>query len=170
LIGANFDGKIDLVRNDESTVDKIIPEKYDGFVISPGPKKPKDSGLSMEIIKYYYSRKPIFGVCLGFQCINEFFGGKTIRSDVPVHGKTSLIKHSGRGIFQNVPSPIMVARYHSLVIKLNSGDFTITSSAENGIIMAFEHNNFPVFGVQFHPESFLTDSGDKMIKNFLGYL
>ena len=162
---------VDVKRNDIENFKKLdICKKYDGVFISPGPKTPKDAGISLDIIKDSYSKIPIFGVCLGMQCINEAFGGATIASPLPLHGKTSVIKHNNKSIFSNIPQNIEVARYHSLIIDGISEDLIVTASTEGGIPMAIEHKQYPVFGVQFHPESFMTQYGDIIIKNFIDLL
>lgn len=152
-------------RNDETINNSDY--QFDILIISPGPKTPNDAGISKEIIKKYYKIKPILGVCLGMQCINEVFGGKTIQSDNPMHGKISHITHTAQGIFKNVPQNIGVARYHSLLIDKVSDELSITALANGKIPMAIQHKKYPVFGVQFHPESFLTQYGNLIMKNFL---
>jgi len=137
------------------------------ILISPGPKDPAHAGISIEVIKSFYDKKPILGVCLGMQCINEAFGGRTVRAPVPVHGKTSIIHHSSQGIFESVPSSFSAARYHSLMILSENPKLVTTAWTGKGVIMGVQVEGHPVFGVQFHPESFLTEYGEIIIKNFL---
>lgn len=152
-------------RNDE----QITPlfREFDKFVISPGPKTPKEAGISKSLIKKFYKTKPILGVCLGMQCINEVFGGQTTCSPLPVHGKTSKIRHCQKGIFKNIPNNIRVARYHSLVINDVPECLDVVARTDDNIPMAIQHKNYDVYGVQFHPESFMTEQGMKMMSNFL---
>ncbi len=145
---------------------KDIDLKFDKLVISPGPKTPKHSGLSNKLIRKFYKEKPILGVCLGMQCINEVLGGKTVPSPLPCHGKTSMLKHNGKTIFKGLPQNIKVARYHSLIAGKIPNSADITAYSQN-LPMAIKHKNYPVFGVQFHPESFMTEHGNKIITNFL---
>ncbi len=167
LIGANFDGKIIVKRNDQIDLDYIYQQNFAGIIISPGPKKPKDALFAKKVISEFYKEIPILGICLGMQCINEVFEGRTIRAPYPVHGKTSLIINYGRNIFSNIPQKIIVARYHSLMVEILSSELSITAQTEDGVIMALEHKSYPLFGVQFHPESFLTEFGNEIICNFL---
>jgi anthranilate synthase component 2 len=164
LILYNFNGKLDVVRNDKLSLEDI--DRYNAIVISPGPKKPKDAIFSNQVINNFYREKPILGVCLGMQIINEVFGGETDKAPYPVHGKTSLIKNNKYGIFSNLPTEFKVARYHSLICRVVSKEFIITAE-KDGIPMAIQHKFYKIFGVQFHPESFLTEFGNEMMKNFL---
>ena len=165
-----FDLDIIVKRADKITVNQAKKLNPDYILISPGPKNPSHAGISKDLIKYFYDKKPIMGVCLGMQCINEVFKGRTVRAPLPVHGKTDMINHNSCGIFQNILSPFPAARYHSLIIEPKNSDLIITAWTNNNIIMGIEHNKYPVFGVQFHPESFLTLYGDILIKNFIGTL
>lgn len=143
---------------------------YDGFdklLISPGPKTPKDAGISNSLVRKFYKSKPILGVCLGMQCINEVFGGKTVHSPLPYHGKISKIQHDGKDIFKNVPQNIEAARYHSLIIDDISPKLDVIAQTDDNIPMAIKHIDYPVYGVQFHPESFMTEHGSIIMKNFL---
>ena len=167
LIGSLIDGEVVVRRNDAIDLDWIREGAFDGLVISPGPKKPKDARLSLEAIQRFYKEKPILGVCLGMQCINDAFGGETVRAPRPTHGKTSRVRHSGDGIFEGVPQGIRVARYHSLTVLPNSPDVVVNARNAEGVIMALRHRSRPTWGVQFHPESFLTEYGDLMVRNFL---
>lgn len=159
---------VDVKRHDIENFAKLdIEAEYDGIVISPGPKAPKDAGISNEIIKNLYTKMPIFGVCLGMQCINEVLGGVTITSPLPVHGKKSPVSHTGNGLFKNVPQNIEVARYHSLIIDKIPDCLNVTARTKDDLPMAIEHKEHAVFGVQFHPESFMTQHGDVILKNFI---
>ena len=152
--------------------DKISPEEADALdpdyiLVSPGPKDPAHAGVSKAIIDRFHTRKPILGVCLGMQCMNEVFGGETVRAPLPVHGKTSLVSHDGQGIFRGVPRDFRAARYHSLMIRPLGERLRTTAWSDDGVIMGVELAGYPVFGLQFHPESFLTDHGPILIRNFL---
>jgi anthranilate synthase/aminodeoxychorismate synthase-like glutamine amidotransferase len=149
-------------------IEKINPEK---IIISPGPGRPQDAGISVEIVKRFSTRTPILGVCLGHQAIGKAFGGEIIRAKKLLHGKTSMIEHDGEGIFQGVKNPFIATRYHSLIIDETSfpKELRITTRAQGeNTIMGVKHKSYPVYGVQFHPESILTAEGKKIIKNFLG--
>jgi len=139
----------------------------DYILISPEPKTPSHTGVSRQMIETFYSKLPILGVCLGMQCINEIFGGRTVRASLPVHGKTSPITHYNTGLFKGIPSPFQAARYHSLVVSPENGELIVTASGPDGIVMGLSHPRFPLHGVQFHPESFLTRHGDMIVNNFL---
>jgi para-aminobenzoate synthetase component 2 len=157
----------DVVRNDEITIEAVRRINPHAVLLSPGPKAPKDSGICIELIKQLGHDTPMLGVCLGHQCIGEAFGGTTIRADEPVHGKASLITHDGSELFTGVPKTFRAGRYHSLVTEVPSGAaLTITARNEDGQIMALQHKTAPVYGVQFHPESVLTEYGLDLISNF----
>ena len=158
---------IDVIRNDKFNIDDLI--KYDKIVISPGPGDPNDAGKCLKIVKKYYNKKPILGICLGHQVIGQAFGGKIIRAKKVMHGKISKITLLQKGIFKNMPPSINATRYHSLIIKNKTLDksFEITAKTHDNIIMAIQHLNLPIFGIQFHPESFKTNNGQKIIDNFL---
>jgi anthranilate synthase/aminodeoxychorismate synthase-like glutamine amidotransferase len=160
---------IKVARNDKIGILDIIEMKPSGIVISPGPGRPEDAGISRQLISYFYKKIPILGVCLGHQCIGEVFGAEIINSGTVVHGKTSLIFHDGRTIFKDLENPFKAARYHSLIIKKSTvpNDFEISARTEGGTIMGIRHRKYRLEGVQFHPESFLTSSGMKLLKNFL---
>lgn len=160
-----FKCEILVIRNNES-LSKIPRGKFDRLIISPGPKTPKDAGISNQLIRKFYKSKPILGVCLGMQCINEILGGKTVHSPLPFHGKTSRLKHNGESIFKGIPQNIKVARYHSLIIDEIPPQLEVIATSQN-IPMAIKHKDYPVFGVQFHPESFMTEYGDQIMTNFL---
>ena len=163
----DYDLEIFVYRADKITVDDAESLKPDYILISPGPKDPSHTGISIPLIKRYHKDLPILGVCLGMQCINEFFGGKTVRAPLPMHGKTSIITHDGNGIFKNVPEKFLGARYHSLMVKPEDEQLTITSTSDDNVIMGLSHPEYPLHGVQFHPESFLTEYGFTIIENFL---
>ena len=140
----------------------------DYLLISPGPKSPTHAGISMPMIEHFYTKIPTLGVCLGMQSINEVFGGKTVRAPLPVHGKKSPVVHNNKGIFEGIPSPFQVARYHSLMIEpAEDSPLEITAHSEDGVIMGVAHSQYPLWGVQFHPESFMTHHGEAMVTNFL---
>ncbi len=163
-----LDQPCEVHRNDKITLQEIEELAPDAIIISPGPRSPKDAGISIDIIKAFGEKTPILGVCLGHQAIAEAYGGKTIRSNTPVHGKSSLIEHNGSAIFQGIPSPFHAGRYHSLMVDLTTSEnLHISARTESADIMAIEHNQHPVFGIQFHPESVLTPEGENLIKNFI---
>lgn len=154
-------------RNDAITLEEIADLSPDRIVISPGPKRPKDAGISKQVIEAFSHRIPLLGVCLGMQCINEVFGGKTIRTPVCVHGKTTSILHHGKGLYQDLPSPFEGARYHSLMVDQVPECLHVESWTQDNIPMGIRHTDFPVVGLQFHPESFLTAHGDELLRNFM---
>ncbi|HEX2600945.1 MAG TPA: aminodeoxychorismate/anthranilate synthase component II [Gemmatimonadaceae bacterium] len=158
-------------RNDEISVDDVGKMGVTRMVISPGPCTPREAGISVEAIRTWGSSIPILGVCLGHQAIGEAYGGKVVRARTLMHGKTSRVTHDGKGIFANVPSPLQVMRYHSLVIETASlpPDLEVVARASDdpSEIHAVRHRRHPVWGVQFHPESILTDSGKEILRNFL---
>ncbi len=156
-------------RNDKvnlSDIEKMAPSK---IVISPGPGRPIDAGISKELIKYFYKKIPILGVCLGHQCIGEVFGAEVINSGIVVHGKTSLIYHDGNTIFSGIKNPFEAARYHSLILKKDTIPpfLEVSAYTKDGIVMGVRHKDYKLEGIQFHPESFLTQSGKKILKNFI---
>ena len=156
-------------RNDEITPDEIIKLKPSFIVISPGPCTPMEAGVSISLIERYCEKIPILGVCLGHQSIGQAFGGKIIHAKQLMHGKTTLISHNDTGVFHNLPNPFTATRYHSLAIEEKSlpDCLEITARAEDGEIMGVLHKDLAIQGVQFHPESFLTEHGHKLLKNFL---
>lgn len=154
-------------RNDALGVSEAGVLDVDAVVISPGPGSPADSGISRAVISTYHRKIPILGVCLGMQCIAGVFGGRVVRAKRVMHGKTSLISHDGAGLFEGVPSPCRVARYHSLAVSDLPGCLEATAFSDDGEIMALRHRESPVWGVQFHPESFLSEYGKAMMMNFL---
>jgi anthranilate synthase component II len=157
------------VRNDEVTIQEIAAMKPDRICISPGPKAPSDAGVSVDVIKEFGGKLPILGVCLGHQAIGEAFGGKIIRAKQVMHGKTSMIAHTGEGVFNGIPSPFTVIRYHSLAIERASLPtcLEVTAWTDDGEIMGVRHKEFDIQGVQFHPESILSEHGHALFKNFL---
>jgi anthranilate synthase/aminodeoxychorismate synthase-like glutamine amidotransferase len=160
---------LEVHRNDKISVEEIARRKPDRVVISPGPCTPQEAGISVELIEKLAGKFPIFGVCLGHQAIGAAFGAKIIRAPKLFHGKTSEIEHNGKGIFRGVPNPLTATRYHSLIVerKSLSRELEITAETRDGIIMGLRHRRYPIDGVQFHPESVLTEAGKKILKNFL---
>lgn len=158
---------ISVFRSDKITVEEVEDRAPDYIVISPGPKDPAAAGISIALILRLYKTIPIFGICLGMQCINEAFGGITVRAPLPMHGKISAVSHTQNGLFKMVASPTTVARYHSLAVERISGELEITARTYDGVIMGLSHRTFALHGVQFHPESFLTEEGFTMVENFL---
>ena len=156
-------------RNDKITLEEIKRLKPDRIVISPGPGSPKDAGVSNEVIRQLGPTVPILGVCLGHQCIGAVFGGKVERNWRLMHGKTSPIYHNGSGVFKGLPNPFEATRYHSLVVKREGFPevLKVTAETKEKEIMGLSHKRFPIFGVQFHPESILTQVGKQLLKNFL---
>jgi anthranilate synthase component 2 len=157
------------VRNDEITLNDIDTLKPDRICISPGPKSPADAGVSVDVLKQFAGKLPILGVCLGHQAIGAAFGGKVVRAKEVMHGKTSLIAHTGEGVFKGLPSPFTVIRYHSLAIERASlpDCLEVTAWTDDGEIMGVRHKEFDIEGVQFHPESILSEHGHALFKNFL---
>lgn len=154
-------------KNDEITlkeIEKLNPKK---IVISPGPKRPEDSGISPQVVQKFYTKIPILGVCLGHQAIGQIFSSKIIHAKKPIHGKVSEVYHTEDVLFSGLQNPFKAARYHSLVVKSVPEEFILTAWTKEKEIMGIQHKKYPLFGVQFHPESFLTDEGDKLMKNFL---
>ena len=165
ILGAD----VTVYRNNEIKVNEISKKKIDKIVISPGPGTPDDAGISMEVIEKFSGKIPILGVCLGHQCIGQVFGGKIVNAKKIMHGKTSKIFHNSSVIFKKIPSPFIATRYHSLVINRETfpDNLEITAWSDDEEIMAVEHKDFPVFGIQFHPESILTIQGMNILKNFI---
>jgi anthranilate synthase component 2/para-aminobenzoate synthetase component 2 len=161
--------KTEVYRNDKISLRIIEEKKPEGIVISPGPGQPKNAGISEQVVEHFASQIPILGVCLGHQCIGEVFGAKIVRAKNLMHGKTSLIYHYGKDIYQGTENPFLATRYHSLIIKNGTlPDCLIrTAWTKKEEIMGIRHKEYPVFGMQFHPESILTEAGKKLLKNFL---
>jgi len=166
---AELGEEVKVVRNDEISVEDIATLNPARICISPGPCSPAEAGISVETIKHYAGKIPILGVCLGHQAIGEAFGGNVIRAQKVMHGKTDLIHHSGAGVFKNLPNPFKVTRYHSLAIEKSSlpSVLEVTATSSDGEIMAVRHRELAVEGVQFHPESILSEHGHALLKNFL---
>jgi anthranilate synthase/aminodeoxychorismate synthase-like glutamine amidotransferase len=158
-----------VVRNDEITVKEALAKKPDAIVISPGPGRPDDAGISKALIEKASGTIPILGVCLGHQCIGEVFGGRVVRADRLVHGKTSAVIHNGRGIFLDVDNPFQATRYHSLIISRDGlpESLSVVAWTPENEIMAVRHQSHETWGVQFHPESILTTHGKELLRNFL---
>ena len=156
-----------VVKHDEITIDEIRRLAPSHIIISPGPKTPHESGISMDVIREFHATTPILGVCLGHQCLGEVFGSKTVPAKQIVHGKRGVIHHDKRGLFQGVPEPFLAARYHSLVVDTLPDNFTLTAWSDDDTIMAMQHTTYPLYGVQFHPESFMTEHGETIMRNFL---
>ena len=163
-------------RNDELTVEEVEALHPDRILLSPGPCTPGEAGILVPLIRYMAGKAPIFGVCLGHQAIGEAFGGNVIRAQNLMHGKTSAVEHDGKGVFAGLPTPLTCTRYHSLIVEEKSlpSELTITArtpeagGSAGSVIMGVRHRTLPIEGVQFHPESVLTEGGHQMIKNFLG--
>jgi anthranilate synthase/aminodeoxychorismate synthase-like glutamine amidotransferase len=165
--------EVEVHRNDKISVEEIARRKPERIVISPGPCTPQKAGISIDLIKYFAGNRPILGVCLGHQAIGAAFGGNVVRARQIMHGKTSQIKHDGKTLFQNAPQPMTATRYHSLIVAEEGlpGELEISAEAREidgtRVIMGLRHRKYPIEGVQFHPESVLTDSGRLLLKNFL---
>lgn len=157
-----------VVRNDEITVRECLGLEPDGILISPGPKRPADAGVSLALIGAMPPDTPLLGVCLGHQCLVEAFGGKTVRAAHPLHGEAREVSHNGQGLFEGIASPMLAGRYHSLIAKLPAeGPLNEVAWSDEGEVMAVSHQKNPWFGIQFHPESLLTSDGMVIIRNFL---
>lgn len=162
--------EVEVRRNDQVTVAEIESQLgYRHIVISPGPGTPRDAGVSGEVVRRLAGRRPILGVCLGHQAIGEVFGGRVVRGPAPVHGKPAIIHHDGRTIFSGVPQEFRAGRYHSLIVERASVPdcLEVSATSADGVIMALRHREWPVEGVQFHPESVLTEHGKALLQNFL---
>ena len=158
-----------VVRNDAVTVDEVRRMDPAAIVLSPGPRTPREAGVSVDLVRELSRDIPMLGVCLGYQAIAAAFGAAIIRAPQPVHGRTSPIGHSGRRLFAGLPNPLVATRYHSLIVEEATlpNDLVVTARTDNGIPMAIEHKQHPLFGVQFHPESVLTESGHQLLGGFL---
>ena len=156
-------------RHDEVDLEGVAALAPDGIVISPGPGTPADAGISRAVIEAFGPRLPLLGVCLGHQCIGEVFGGRVVRAERVMHGKTSWVRHTGAGVLHGLPDPFAATRYHSLVVDRASlpDVLEVTAEAEDGVIMGLRHRTWPIEGVQFHPESVLTPEGGRLLGNFL---
>ncbi len=160
---------VKVVRNDRVTLPELEKMGMSHLVISPGPGRPEGAGISIDAVKAFAGRIPVLGVCLGHQTVGQVFGGKVIHAKKLMHGKSSMIEHSGRGLFEGLPDPFEAIRYHSLVLEKGSlpADLKVTASSEDGEIMGVSHDRFHIEGVQFHPESFGTVGGEAIFENFL---
>jgi anthranilate synthase component 2 len=164
---SGFDVEVIVHRNDAVSLRRIAALDPAWICISPGPRDPVHAGISRAVIRRFGSRVPILGVCLGMQAMNEVFGGRTVTAPVPVHGKRHAIWHDGTGLFAGIPSPFQAARYHSLCVQVRSGALLACARSEDGVIMGLRHASLPLVGVQFHPESFLSEHGGTIARNFL---
>ncbi len=156
-------------RNDAVTVAEALSDDYDAIVLSPGPCTPNEAGICLDLVREGAGTKPIFGVCLGLQAIGQVFGGDVVRAPLPMHGKISAVKHQSRGMFRGINGPIQATRYHSLVVSRETcpAALDIEAESDDGLIMALSHREFPVQGVQFHPESIASEHGATILRNFL---
>ena len=163
-----LDCRLTIVRNNELPLEKVLDIPFDAIVLSPGPKRPADAGWMMDLIARMYQHVPILGICLGHQALGEFFGARLVRAPEPVHGKTAWIRHGEKGLYDRLTNPLRVMRYHSLVLEDLAGtDLEITSETDRGEVMSIRHRKFPCVGVQFHPESVLTEQGIAILDNWL---
>jgi anthranilate synthase component 2 len=162
-----YDLDIWVFRSDKLALNQVSKLAPNYLLVSPGPKDPAHAGISIAIIREWHRRIPILGVCLGMQCINEVFQGRTVRAPIPRHGKVSAVHHDGQALFTGLPSPFTAARYHSLMVEVHAGALAVTARSDDGVIMGLSHSEFPLHGVQFHPESFMTESGFELVENFL---
>jgi anthranilate synthase/aminodeoxychorismate synthase-like glutamine amidotransferase len=160
--------KIKVFRNDQVTIDEIKELNPDHIVISPGPGNPDDGGISNDVLRQFGPTTPILGVCLGHQCIGQTYGGRVSQAPRLMHGKTSSVYHSGKGLFYGVPNPFKATRYHSLIVEEPlPEELQVTAFTRDGEVMALHHKTYPTVGVQFHPESILTEHGKRILRNFL---
>lgn len=164
--------QVDVIRNDQITIDQISQANYSAIIISPGPGRPDDAGISKDVIAHFAGKVPILGICLGHQAIGEVFGGNVIRAPQPVHGKVSHIHHNDQGIYAGMPQPFAAGRYHSLIVDGASLPecLEITATSEDGLIMGLRHKEYGLEGIQYHPESILTPDGYRLLENFLNRL
>lgn len=156
-----------VIRNDKVTLDELKTSHFDAIVLSPGPQRPKDAGILMNILEYYCNKKPILGICLGMQAIGEFFGAKLVQAKVPIHGKTSMMSHTQRYIFGGIDTPTEVMRYHSLILEQLPTCLLPMGYTPEGELMGLKHQQLPIIGLQFHPESILTKDGFQMLSNWV---
>jgi anthranilate synthase/aminodeoxychorismate synthase-like glutamine amidotransferase len=167
---AELGADVDVRLNDEIGVDACVGGSYDAIVVSPGPGRPEDAGITLDVVRAAaHERRPLLGVCLGHQAIGLAFGGRVVHAPTPVHGKASAILHDGRGVFAGLPPGFAATRYHSLVVDGASVPdvLAVTARTEDGLVMGLEHRTLPLHGVQFHPESILTVEGRRLLSNFL---
>jgi anthranilate synthase/aminodeoxychorismate synthase-like glutamine amidotransferase len=157
-----------VLRNDAFELDDLKSLDFQGIVLSPGPKRPHDAGLLMPLVAHYHDKVPMLGVCLGHQALGLYFGAELVKARLPMHGKTSRLHHTGHALFEGIPSPSTVMRYHSLLLPSLDGTCLLSiAHSEEGEIMALAHPTLPLFGVQYHPESILTEHGHTLLRNFL---
>lgn len=161
--------RAEMVRNDAVTVNEIQAMNPRAIVISPGPCSPREAGVSNPVVAALSGRVPILGICLGHQCIGDVLGGRVVRAREPMHGRASLVTHQGTDVFRGLPNPVRVGRYHSLIVEVDeaTAPLAVTARSERGEVMGLAHREHPTFGVQFHPESILTEGGHAMLANFL---
>ena len=161
--------EVEVVRNDKITLKEIEQKQPKKIVVSPGPRRPENAGISNDVIKHFGESIPILGVCLGHQCVGYSYGGSIVGAGEIMHGKTSLISHDGKGIFNGLPNPFEAIRYHSLAVYKDDlpEELEVTAWTDNGLIMGVRHVNFPVEGIQFHPESIMTGVGKDLLNNFI---
>lgn len=164
--------EVEVIRNDAITVEALLARRPEGIVISPGPGTPDESGICLSLVREAAGKVPLFGVCLGMQTMGQVFGGKVVRAPVPMHGKISPVRHSGKGVFRGIPSPFNATRYHSLIVERASLPecLEITAETEDGLIMGLQHRQHAVHGVQFHPESIASEHGHTLLRNFIEML
>ena len=165
LIGPLTD-TIDVVRNDEVTADEILSARPDAIVLSPGPCTPNEAGISLDVVEHVSPAIPTLGVCLGLQAIGQAFGGSVVRAPAPMHGKVDEIRHRSQTLFRGINAPFRATRYHSLVVERDSwtDDLAVTAETANGLVMALSHRTLPIHGVQFHPESVLSEHGELIVR------
>ncbi len=161
--------EIEVRRNDQLSADEALDMRPQGIVLSPGPCDPDRAGICLDLVEKAAGKLPVLGVCLGHQSIGQAFGGKVVRAPAPMHGKTSAIRHEGKGVFADLPSPLTATRYHSLTVARDSVPeaLEITAESEDGVVMGLQHREFPLHGVQFHPESIASEHGHALLGNFL---
>lgn len=159
-------GEVLVFRHDQVTVQEIETLSPTAIVLSPGPGNPTESGISKDVLEQFYQKIPILGICLGHQVIVEWLGGKVQKGEQPVHGKTAKVTHDGQTIFRDIPNPTTVTRYHSLVATTLPSSLKVTARSEDGAVMALRHKTYPIEGIQFHPESILSEHGYHMLQNF----
>jgi anthranilate synthase component 2 len=159
---------VDVVRNDATTAEAILAERPDAVVLSPGPCTPNEAGICLDLVRKAASELPIFGVCLGLQTIGQVYGGNVVRAPSPMHGKVSEVDHRGKAVFRGINGPLKATRYHSLVVDRDTcpADLDVTAETRDGLIMGLSHKTLPVHGVQFHPESILSEHGATIMRNF----
>jgi len=160
--------RVDVVRNDATTAEAVLADRPDAVVLSPGPCTPNEAGICLDLVEKAGAEIPIFGVCLGLQTIGQAFGGSVIRAPSPIHGKVSEVRHRGQAVFRGINGPLKATRYHSLVVERDScpADLEVTAETRDGLVMGLSHRALPIHGVQFHPESILSEHGATIMRNF----